>query len=320
MSVLHVHMEKNDSSSVQRTLSLIQDTASGDLETSLKVAHDAIHVLNERLASLSGLHERVASLEAENAELTKSLTHEHVKREDTHVADVVTADEKDVANLYSFCVEGLLDSESLLSSVTRILATFILIFVQVIYAYGYMDASIILAVVGDMPGFADPVDNSLFYSDTMFPGIRVPVCQVLASACSIMLLSLVLKQDNEGTLCTSNPLVELVLLPWQARWHVGGQEGAVTGSNHNTTSEPQPHSRVRHAVVCILLMVPYYCRALLIPIYAATGVRARTENHRTIAYCSFRGLFRLGVCRASQAAGNFAGAANAQEIVLNSVR
>jgi hypothetical protein len=85
-------------------------------------------------------------------------------------ADLETADASDTTNLYSFCVEESLDGGSVAKAAVCLLLLCVLTFVQVIYAYGYCDASVLLKSLNALPAYIDNMDKSLFYSNSVITG------------------------------------------------------------------------------------------------------------------------------------------------------
>ena len=128
-----------------------------------------------------------------------------------HPADLETADASDITNLYSYCVEESLDGDSGAKATVCLLLLCVLTFVQVIYAYGYCDASVLLKSLNALPAYMDSMDKSLFYSNSVIKGTSLPLLQCLASVCSIVLLALVMKKDNESTMLTTSPLGHWIL-------------------------------------------------------------------------------------------------------------
>ena len=128
-----------------------------------------------------------------------------------HPADLETADASDITNLYSYCVEESLDGDSGAKATVCLLLLCVLTFVQVIYAYGYCDASVLLKSLNALPAYIDNMDKSLFYSNSVITGTSLPLLQCLASICSIVLLALVMKKDNESTMLTTSPLEHWIL-------------------------------------------------------------------------------------------------------------
>jgi hypothetical protein len=126
-------------------------------------------------------------------------------------ADLETADASDITNLYSYCVEESLDGGSVAKAAVCLLLLCVLTFVQVIYAYGYCDASVLLKSLNALPAYIDNMDKSLFYSNSVITGTSLPLLQCLASVCSIVLLALVMKKDNESTMLTTSPLEHWIL-------------------------------------------------------------------------------------------------------------
>lgn len=200
------------------------------------------------------------------------------------VDSLETADAQDIANLYSYSVEVALDTKSPVRMVTCLLQLGLLLSIQILYSFGYWDASTLQMGVSTLPAFMDTMDLSLLYSTSVLEGSNLTLVNLLCSLCSLALLALLMKNDNEGTLLTTQPL-QLLLLG-------DGDHVLSETEQRGRMGSPQEEGRGRmrrigRAALVLGLQTLTLCRALLLPLYAAFG-----------------------------AAGNFAGSSNAQDIVL----
>ena len=131
-----------------------------------------------------------------------------------------SADVLDLTNLYSFALINLehllalptLKPRHCLRIVTMCMAPVVLTFIQLFFAYGFYDASIVLKVQGTLGSFRDPLPFSFWYAESVVPGTHAVLLNVILSICALILLAVYLKSDNEGTMVTGCPL-ELLCLP-----------------------------------------------------------------------------------------------------------
>ena len=105
----------------------------------------------------------------------------------------------------------------------RLIALFILLLSvtwQVVFAFGFLDASMLLYAVSDFDGFKDVVDLSVFYPDTVLihGATAVPKVTLLCSLAAILLMCFYMRDDNIGTLLAPNPID---LLVWNEGLHQG---------------------------------------------------------------------------------------------------
>ena len=194
-----------------------------------------------------------------------------------------TADHDGVANLYSYCMEVSLSASSPRVLLRNMFQLSLLIGVQVFYSYGYLNASVFLLFRSfpQFEGFRDSMDTSLWYSDSVVSGTFTPFVQMMCSLASIVLLCIMMKDDNKSSLLTTGPLVELILCP--------------------TESDLPPEERRGSHIAGYMRRAGFVLRCLFLQLLASM----------LMAFTPM--LACLG------AAGNFAGAEHAQEIVLNSV-
>ena len=194
---------------------------------------------------------------------------------------IQSADGHELANLYSFCVIDALRTTSSVRMWVDVLALFMLTGIQLVFAFGFYDASRVIAKVNSLDiGNLPTLDISLFYSNSLING--VPAINFLASVCSLFLLALVMKKDNESTMLTICPL-EALFLPDDQDTHTYGPWCRSRFGLKST-------AWAGHIVLCILLQVGWGIRALLLPVLGGLG-----------------------------SAQAFAGSDAAQDIVLNSV-
>ena len=177
-----------------------------------------------------------------------------------------TADMEDLANFYSFVmmdIEAALRVPQLsmwqaLSLFVELVSVCILVFVQLLLAYGFYDASNVLKVqTFTLPGFRDPLPFSFWYMDAMVPGTQIVMLNCVAAVCAILLLGVYLKADNEGTLGTVCPL-ELLCLP-----RAGGEQAHAWSGG--------PLSACWRVGVIFVAQVCWCIRTLLVPALAGMG-------------------------------------------------
>jgi hypothetical protein len=159
--------------------------------------------------------------------------------------------------------------------------------IQVTYSYAYHDSSELLGTLASQPSFRDKLHMSLFYANSAVPLVgSEPQIKLLCTACSICLLALQLKNDNEGTLATSDPLATLIIGKGSAKTR-GLRESTTLRSPGEHLADETSISSLSVAL-SIALQALAVCRSGIVPVYALLG-----------------------------AAGNFAGSDTAQDIVLN---
>jgi hypothetical protein len=148
-----------------------------------------------------------------------------------------TADKADLANLYSYAIEESLARPMSIGTVLRVIFLFALSGVQVIFAYGFYDASRLLARQRGFPAYRDPVDMSLMYPVSLIGGwLKIPIVNFLSSLVSLVLLALLMKNDTEGA-CRS------------AVWPVNGLRPtdvrAARAPSFSSQARCSPHARWR---------------------------------------------------------------------------
>jgi hypothetical protein len=85
---------------------------------------------------------------------------------------------------------------------------------QLVFAFGVENAAYLIEHLSRNSPFAfaqDPVDPSWFYVDNsvITNGARLPIINLLASTCSLVLLGFICKSDNLGTLMSPSPIALL---------------------------------------------------------------------------------------------------------------
>ena len=223
-------------------------------------------------ASLEDVKAMVAVLErkvaAQSEELSLLKMHQaNSTKEEREAASMDTADEADIANLYSYCLEKLTrEPNSLAETLSLVTGVSFLCLVQVIYAWGFCDSSTLISYQAYMPAFIEPFDSSMFYPKSIVPGTYVPFINAVCSIISLAYLALLAKNDSEGTLLTCCPL-ELICLP------TPGDE---------LRKWATPLQRALRIVLCLLLQFHWCCRTLLLPVLAGMGTSSIfTSSKRT---------------------------------------
>jgi len=127
------------------------------------------------------------------------------------------ADVSSVFNMYGWCLDTAFGDVqewggvNLLSASGKILLLAALAFIQLTFAFGVYDVSMLFKLRDDTNAFKPFVDNSLFYADAATDG-RVPIINIYCSAFSLLLLSMLVRQETQGTILSMCPL-EPILLP-----------------------------------------------------------------------------------------------------------
>ena len=107
-----------------------------------------------------------------------------------------------VHNLFSYCLLQVAEPRSARSFWTSTIFLIFLLLIQEILAFGFWDASMLLrSQKWQFASYQDPIPVHLCYS-TWWGASRVPAINVLVSASSIILLGLLMRVDNVGTLVT----------------------------------------------------------------------------------------------------------------------
>ena len=255
--------------------------------------------------------ERVVALESKNQELQDIImaSVEKVQKdaeveaeaevmrdyadEDDEDEEQGAADGSDLANLFSYCVETAIDSHSPMRVIQCLLNLSLLLSIQIVYAYGYFDASALYFGINEFPAFAEEYPPSLMYSTTTVGEGSLTLIKLFCSLCSLMLLSLLMKNDNEGSMLTTSPMSVLLagdgrhMLNEKARAKIEAAEEEALAKMSKTGRMFRPVLRV---ILLLMLQIYLMSRQLILPMYACFG-----------------------------AACNFAASIDAQEIVLNSV-
>jgi hypothetical protein len=120
---------------------------------------------------------------------------------------------------------------------------------------------------------------SFFYANSrmsLFDGTQIEAVKGIPSLMALVLLVLQFKNDTEGTLLTTCPLAHLIFC-----------RSTAFCDNEGDLAQRGTFATLAVACVCTFLQTVYWCRAMVVPVYAGLG-----------------------------AAGNFAGASTAQDIIL----
>jgi len=186
-------------------------------------------------------------------------------QDDIFEQDHGSADAADLTNLYSYAIiqiDHLLSTPISARRCGRLL--FMIMYattltgIQLLFAYGFYDASVVLKVqYKTLESFRDPLPFSFWYAESVIPGTQEVMLNVILSVCAVVLLAVYLKNDNEGTLVTVCPL-EMLCLP-----QAGG--GAPHVFAHG------PLSVAWRLVVVLLAQITWCLRALLMPVLAGYG-------------------------------------------------
>jgi len=190
-----------------------------------------------------------------------------------------SADAADLTNFYSFAMtnlEAVLARERLPAKyVVRLggllFAVVALVGIQLILAYGFYDAAIVLKVQATLDSFRDPLPFSFWYAHSIVEETHVSTLNCIASVCAIVLLGIYLKNDNEGTLITVCPL-ELLCLP-RAK---GAMPHVFSGG---------PLSTIGRLLAVLTAQACWTVRALLVPVlagYGTVGAMLNSQNGQDI--------------------------------------
>jgi hypothetical protein len=115
-------------------------------------------------------------------------------------------------NIYGFCYEAVLNPKSSMRSIVVSFAYLVIMtLMQLLLAYGALDAARLLHTQGQFEAYMPPLDNSFFYPDTLVGKSSVTMNNLLVSLVCIFMLTLVFKTDNESILLTVCPLEQLLL-------------------------------------------------------------------------------------------------------------
>lgn len=205
-------------------------------------------------------------------------------------ADLESADAADLNNLYSYAlthIEELLARPHLrpkdsLRLLLLMLLPLGLTTIQLFFAYGFYDASLVLKVQGTLAGFRDPLAFSFWYAESVIPGTQAVLLNVILSVCAIVLLGVYLKNDNEGTMLTVCPL-ELLCLP-----RTKGKRPHVFANG--------PLSACWRIIVVAICQTCWCLRSLLVPVlagYGTVGAMLNSSNGQDIVLNSVAIAFVL---------------------------
>jgi len=190
-----------------------------------------------------------------------------------------SADATDLTNFYSFAMTNLevvLGRERLplkyaVRLVGLLFSVVALVVTQLILAYGFYDAAIVLKVQATLDSFRDPLPFSFWYAHSIVDETQVSMLNCIASVCAIVLLGIYLKNDNEGTLITVCPL-ELLCLP-----RAGGKAPHVFCGS--------PLGACWRVVAVLIAQACWTIRALLVPVlagYGTVGAMLNSQNGQDI--------------------------------------
>lgn len=181
-----------------------------------------------------------------------------------------TLDSSDLANLFSFALERALTTPGVgevmgapFHTFREIFAITLLVTMQTIYCYSFEDSSRVIQIHSQLPPYRPPVSPAFFYPRTSIEGaegadIAVPRVNVAAAACSLILLAISTKNDNEGTLLTVCPL-DVLVFP------------SLYGLHWRRMS---PLSRLRWLLLVIHMQLLWTVRVTLLPVLATLGSAA----------------------------------------------
>ena len=183
------------------------------------------------------------------------------------------ADVSSVFNMYGWCLDTAFGDVqegggvNLLSASGKILLLAALAFIQLTFAFGVYDVSMLFKLRDDTNAFKPFVDNSLFYADAATDG-RVPIINIYCSAFSLLLLSLLVRQETQGTILSMCPLEPILLPPPPAQ------------RNKPTAPLTAAGMAVR-AVFAIVLQVFWSIRMCMLPgmcLIATSLINAQADN------------------------------------------
>lgn len=191
-----------------------------------------------------------------------------------------SADAADLTNFYSFALtnlqevlakDGALNLKHALRVLAMVFSVLALVVTQLVLAYGFYDAAIVLKVQGTLDSFRDPLPFSFWYAHSIVEETAVSNLNCIASFVAIVLLGIYLKNDNEGTLITICPM-ELLCVP-----RAGGHAPHVFGGGMLSVLWRLPIVLTAQACWCI--------RALLVPVlagYGTVGAMLNSQNGQDI--------------------------------------
>ncbi len=159
-----------------------------------------------------------------------------------------TADTSDMSNLYSYAVVMALESSSPTEVCCSVFYVTLLLFFQVIIAYGFWDGALIASALSTFPAYSDPLHYSMYYAFSVLPGTYTPLLHAIASVSALVMLALTAKGDTEGTLLTPCPAASCSWSP-----HTSGLR------------------RLLRVLLCIFLQFVWSLRSLFVPVCAGIG-------------------------------------------------
>lgn len=183
------------------------------------------------------------------------------------------ADVSSVFNMYGWCLDTAFGDVqegggvNLLSASGKILLLAALAFIQLTFAFGVYDVSMLFKLRDDTNAFKPFVDNSLFYADAATDG-RVPIINIYCSAFSLLLLSLLVRQETQGTILSMCPLEPILLPPPPAQ-------------RYKPTAPLTAAGMAVRAVFAIVLQVFWSIRMCMLPgmcLIATSLINAQADN------------------------------------------
>jgi hypothetical protein len=312
-------------------------------ESTRPEADAAVCAVSARLHGAAHHHDEAATA-------TTPAAPRHQRRRTILKEMLETADKADLANLYSWAIEESLAYPLSLATVVRVVFVFALSTVQVIFAYGFYDASRLLSHQRAFPAYRDTVDMSLMYPVSLIGSwIKIPWINFLSAVVSLVLLALLMKKDTEGTAC-DGPGTDGRGIEFGGDVHhratLDGDRPTrtrrfvlVTGTLLTTCpmealllprskhDKRPPHPRpvpfwLMQTLLSFLLMMAWCCRALLLPVCARSRSSAThliNTSHASRRQPAPPGIASEQILGGLGTAQAFAGSNNAQDIVLNSV-
>ncbi|EOD18809.1 hypothetical protein EMIHUDRAFT_209398 [Emiliania huxleyi CCMP1516] len=183
------------------------------------------------------------------------------------------ADVSSVFNMYGWCLDTAFGDVqegggvNLLSASGKILLLAALAFIQLTFAFGVYDVSMLFKLRDDTNAFKPFVDNSLFYADAATDG-RVPIINIYCSAFSLLLLSMLVRQETQGTILSMCPLEPILLPPPPAQ-------------RNKPTAPLTAAGMAERAVFAIVLQVFWSIRMCMLPgmcLIATSLINAQADN------------------------------------------
>ena len=165
--------------------------------------------LTERLESQEAALKKIGKDPAEAKADAQAKDAEEEKAEEEGEDHAISVNFESVANLYSYGMEAYYASESTFRQLSCFGFLCLLTFVQMIFSYGVYDWAMAFLARDNTPAFLPPVDIAHFYPDNSIKG--VPTINIITSVVALALMSMMAKEDNQGTLYTHCPLEDIML-------------------------------------------------------------------------------------------------------------